>query len=87
MTIHAGGWILGSQKPLQFFDYLAVALYFATRLPRYDRQLVAILMSALRNCVCRKRVDNGLFVISIADVRGNVCLLELPSAEVGQNRA
>jgi hypothetical protein len=32
-------------------------------------------------------VDNGLFVIPIADVRGNVCLSELPSAEVGQKRS
>jgi hypothetical protein len=34
-----------------------------------------------------QRVDNGLFVIPIADVRGNVCLSGLPSAEVSQKQS
>jgi hypothetical protein len=43
--------------------------------------------SAFSPLDCLQRVDNGLFATPIADVRGNVCLSELPSAEVGQERS
>jgi hypothetical protein len=55
--------------------------------PRHDdneRPLPCRRSSALRIIDELQRVDDGLSLIPIADVRGNVCLMEMPSAGVGQ---